>query len=244
MEERLQKLLASAGLCSRRASEELIRSGRVRVDGRTAGIGDKADPEKSVITVDGKQISFTASFLYLMLNKPRGYVTTMADERGRPTAAELVSDCGARVLPVGRLDMDSEGLLLFTNDGALMQRMLHPKYEVKKVYRVRVAGALAAGAAALRAMRTLEGAPIAPAAVEILSDDGREGELSVTIHEGKNRQIRRMCAAAGLRVLRLCRVEEHGLTLGALKSGAWRYLTAAERARLPAEAEKQEEGTT
>ena len=157
-----------------------------------------------------------------MLNKPRGYVTTLSDERGRRTAAELVSGCGARVYPVGRLDMDSEGLLLMTNDGAWMQRLLHPSREIEKEYRVEGA------AGRLAAIRDLEGERIRPARVRELWRDGNKAALSVTIHEGKNRQIRRMCRQAGLAVRRLQRVREHTLTLGDLPVGRWRYLTQQE----------------
>lgn len=230
--ERVQKLIAASGFCSRRAAEELIAAGRVCVDGAVVCLGDRADAETSEITIDGKRITFTEEKRYLMLNKPRGYVTTLSDEKGRPTAAELVADCGARVYPVGRLDMDSEGLLLFTNDGALTQRLLHPSFEAEKTYEVRVTGELAAGVAQLRAMRALEGEPIAPAKARLLRQEDGGGVIAVTIHEGKNRQVRRMCAAAGLSVKRLRRVEEHGVKLGRLPSGQWRELTAQERRAL------------
>ncbi len=233
--ERVQKLIAASGYCSRRAAEELIAAGRVCIDGVPAKLGDQADADINEIAIDGKRICFTEKKRYLMLNKPRGYVTTMADEKGRRTAAELVQDCGARVYPVGRLDMDSEGLLLFTNDGALTQRLLHPSFEVDKTYQVRVTGELAAGVEALRAMRSLEGEPIAPAGVHVLKRDEGGGLISVTIHEGKNRQVRRMCAAAGLSVKRLRRVEEHGVKLGRLQSGTWRELTKDERKKLGVE---------
>ena len=140
MKERLQKIIAAAGICSRRAAEELLRQGRVRVNGQSAALGDQADPESDIVTVDGQPLRRDTRRVYLMLNKPRGYVTTLSDERGRRTAAELVSGCGARVYPVGRLDMDSEGLLLMTNDGAWMQRLLHPSHQIEKEYRVTVTG--------------------------------------------------------------------------------------------------------
>ena len=141
MTERVQKLLAAAGLCSRRTAEEWIAAGRVTVNGQAAHIGDKADPETDTVAVDGRPVGRAAGHVYIMLHKPRGYVTTLSDERGRRTAAELVKDCGVRVYPVGRLDRDSEGLLLFTNDGALTQRLLHPSHQVDKVYIVSVSGA-------------------------------------------------------------------------------------------------------
>ena len=228
MEERLQKLLSAAGVCSRRAAETYIADGRVTVNGQPAELGQRADPERDDILVDGKPLAPRAEHVYLLLNKPRGYVTTLADERGRKTVAELVKDCGQRVYPVGRLDLDSEGLLLMTNDGELMQHLLHPSHEVSKTYHVSVYGPVFGAAERLSAVTDLEGEPIRPARVEILRRTARTAELSVTIHEGKNRQIRRMCAACGLTVKRLCRVREHTLELGDLPAGAWRYLTPDE----------------
>ena len=228
MEERLQKLLSAAGVCSRRAAEALIESGRVYVNGAAAVLGQRADPDRDDIQVDGVPLRERDGLVYLLLNKPRGYVTTLSDEKGRRTVADLVADCGVRVYPVGRLDLDSEGLLLMTNDGALMQRMLHPSGEVEKTYHVSVYGPVEGAAARLAALRDLEGEAIRPARVELLRRTGRTAELAVTIHEGKNRQVRRMCAACGLTVKRLRRVREHTLELGDLPSGAWRYLTQAE----------------
>lgn len=228
MTERIQKLIAAAGLCSRRTAEAWMAAGRVTVNGRAACVGEKADPEKDVILVDGRPLRRAAAPVYIMLHKPRGYVTTLSDERGRRTAAELVADCGTRVYPVGRLDLDSEGLLLFTNDGAWMQRILHPSHEIEKTYEVTVAGAVENAAAELAAVRSVDGEPIAPARVRLLRKGKETAELSVTIHEGKNRQIRRMCAAVGLHVKRLRRVREHTLSLGTLPEGGWRELTADE----------------
>lgn len=228
MEERLQKLLSAAGVCSRRAAEGYITAGRVTVNGCPASLGQRADPERDDIRLDGRPIAPGAELVYLMLNKPRGYVTTLSDERGRKTAADLVRGCGARVYPVGRLDLDSEGLLLMTNDGALTQRLTHPSHQVSKTYHVSVHGTVAGAAERLLALRELEGEPIAPAQVELLADDGDRALLSVTIHQGKNRQVRRMCAACGLTVRRLRRVREDGLELGDLPPGKWRYLTEQE----------------
>lgn len=228
VKERLQKIIAAAGICSRRAAEDLLRQGRVQVNGQIAALGDRADLETDTVTLDGQPLSREPERVYLMLNKPRGYVTTLSDERGRRTAAELVSGCGARVYPVGRLDMDSEGLLLMTNDGAWMQRLLHPSREIEKEYRVTVAGPVEGAAGRLAAIRDLEGERIRPARVRELWRDGNKAALSVTIHEGKNRQIRRMCRQAGLAVRRLQRVREHTLTLGDLQVGRWRYLTQQE----------------
>lgn len=228
MTERLQKIIAQAGLCSRRAGEELLRQGRVCVNGQIASLGDSADPSRDRIEVDGRPLPSAPPAVYIMLHKPRGYVTTLSDERNRPTAAQLVTDCGERVFPVGRLDMDSEGLLLFTNDGALMQAMIHPRHEVNKIYHVTVSGEISGASARLAAINDLDGEPIRPAQVEELSRSGGQALLRITIHEGKNRQIRRMCRKAGLSVRKLQRVQEGNLRLGDLPSGKWRYLTDAE----------------
>ena len=228
MTERLQKIIAQAGLCSRRAGEELLRQGRVCVNGQIASLGDSADPSRDRIEVDGRPLPSAPPAVYIMLHKPRGYVTTLSDERNRPTAAQLVTDCGERVFPVGRLDMDSEGLLLFTNDGALMQAMIHPRHEVNKIYHVTVSGEISGAAARLAAINDLDGEPIRPAQVEELSRSGGQALLRITIHEGKNRQIRRMCRKAGLSVRKLQRVQEGNLRLGDLPSGKLRYLTDAE----------------
>ena len=228
MEERLQKLLSAAGVCSRRAAEGYIAAGRVTVNGRAARVGDKADPDRDEILVDGRPLSQRDEPVYLMLNKPRGYVTTLSDEKGRKTVADLVKDCGARVWPVGRLDLDSEGLLLLTNDGAWAQHLLHPSHEVEKTYHVSVFGPVAGAAERLAALRTVDGEPIRPARVEVLRQTARTAVLAVTIHEGRNRQVRRMCAQCGLTVKRLRRVREGSLELGDLPSGKWRYLTEKE----------------
>ena len=228
MTERLQKLMAQAGLCSRRTAEDWLRAGRVRVNGAVASIGDKANPDCDRIEVDGQVLELQQEHVYLMLHKPRGYVTTLSDEFGRKTAADLVADCGKRVFPVGRLDMDSEGLLLFTNDGEWMQSLLHPKNEIDKVYLVTVSGALDNAAGKLMAIRDLDGEKIRPAQVGEISRDRGKLCLQITIHEGKNRQIRRMCAQVGLRVERLQRIKEHTLTLDGLPCGKWRYLTQDE----------------
>lgn len=232
MAERLQKLLAAAGLCSRRMAEEWISAGRVCVNGVPALLGDRADPETDTITVDGQALPADTRRVYLMLNKPRGYVTTLSDEYGRHTAAELVSGCGARVYPVGRLDRDSEGLLLFTNDGDFAHRLLHPSHQVDKVYLVTVRGDIRGAAERLMAITELDGEPIAPAQARELSRREGQALLRVTIHQGKNRQIRRMCARLGLHVEKLQRVEEDGLRLDDLPNGKWRYLTVQEIQRI------------
>lgn len=232
MEERLQKILSAAGVCSRRAAEGYITAGRVTVNGSVAALGDRADPEKDDIRLDGKPVTAQEEHVCLLLNKPRGYVTTLSDEKGRRTVADLVKDCGVRVYPVGRLDLDSEGLLLMTNDGALMQHLLHPSHEVSKTYHVSVFGNVNGAAERLSRITELEGEPIRPARVETLSRGENTACYAITIHEGKNRQIRRMCAQCGLTVKRLRRVQEHTLILGNLPAGRWRHLTPGEVADL------------
>ena len=224
MEERLQKILSSAGVCSRRKAEELLRAGRVKVNGLTANVGDKADLERDRVEVDGVALSVPAAHTYLMLHKPRGYVTTLSDERGRPTAAQLVADCPARVWPVGRLDMDSEGLLLFTDDGELTHALTHPSHRVEKEYQVRVSGDVERALPLLARPMMVEGETREADRVEQTGAD----RLTIVIHQGKNRQVRRMCAAAGLTVLRLKRVREGSLILGDLQAGKWRSLTNQE----------------
>lgn len=228
MEERLQKLLSAAGVCSRRAAEDYIQAGRVTVNGEAARLGARADPDRDDIRVDGRPLASGAEPVCLVLNKPRGYVCTLSDEKGRRTVADLVADCGVRVYPAGRLDLDSEGLLLMTNDGALAQRLTHPSHEAEKTYHVWVRGPAEGAAERLARVTDLEGEPIRPAVVECLRRGNGTAKLSVTIREGKNRQVRRMCAACGLKVERLRRVREHTLELGSLPPGKWRYLTAAE----------------
>ena len=224
MEERLQKILSSAGVCSRRKAEELLKAGRVKVNGLTANVGDKADLERDRVEVDGVALSAPAAHTYLMLHKPRGYVTTLSDERGRPTAAQLVADCPARVWPVGRLDMDSEGLLLFTDDGELTHALTHPSHRVEKEYQVRVSGDVERALPLLARPMMVEGETMEADRVEQTGVD----RLTIVIHQGKNRQVRRMCAAAGLTVLRLKRVREGSLILGDLQAGKWRSLTNQE----------------
>ena len=226
--ERLQKIIAARGLCSRRQAEKWIEEGRVRVNGNTAHLGDTADVTEDVIEVDGKRLPKAGKKVYLMLNKPRGYVTTLSDEKGRKNAAELVAGCGVRVYPVGRLDMDSEGLLLFTNDGEFANLMMHPKHEVDKVYRVWVTNFAPEKLDALKEPIELDGSRIKAPKVRPVRMEPTRAILDVTIHEGRNRQVRRMCQAAGLEVARLKRIAEGGLRIGELKPGAWRYLEPQE----------------
>lgn len=203
------------------------------VNGQVASLGDQADPAADRITLDGRLIVFPTKKLYVMLHKPRGVVTTMSDEKGRPTVAGLVADCPGRVYPIGRLDMDSEGLLLLTSDGAFAQRMAHPSHQMEKEYQVTVTGRLQGCAARLEALTVLEdGTPIVPAKVELVESRKGKCVLSVVIHQGLNRQIRRMCALADLRVERLVRIREGSLMLGQLPCGQWRFLTEAEQESL------------
>ena len=197
MEERLQKLLAQAGLCSRREAERWITDGRVTVNGRTASVGDKADLRRDKIMVDGRPLGGSEEKRYLMLYKPRGYVTTLKDERGRKTVADLVRGCGARVVPVGRLDYNSEGLLLLTNDGDLVNGLTHPRHEVEKHYEVRVRGNMD-NIPRLSEPMELDGYAIRPAGVTVLERGEDSAKIRMPIHEGRNRQIRRMCEKAGL----------------------------------------------
>ena len=224
MEERLQKILSAAGLCSRRAAEEWIAAGRVTVNGVVASVGDKADLNCDRVVVDGVQLSVPTTHTYIMLHKPRGYVTTLSDEKGRKTVAQLVSDCSARVWPVGRLDMDSEGLLLMTDDGELTHRLTHPSHEIRKEYHVRVTGDVKAALPMLSRPMIIDGEDMVADFVEQTGVNS----LTIVIHQGKNRQVRRMCAAAGLAVTQLVRVREGGLLLGDLKPGCWRDLTPEE----------------
>lgn len=228
MTERLQKILSSRGVASRRDAELLIAAGRVTCNGRVSQIGDCADPEHDIICLDGKQIPSRPRNVYILLNKPRGYVTTLSDEKGRANAAQLVSDCGQRVYPVGRLDMDSEGLLIFTNDGDMANRLMHPKHEIDKTYLVEVKDYAEAALERLKRPIVLDGYRIKPPTVALISAAGNRARLQITIHEGRNRQVRRMCAAAGLTVLRLKRTAEGALQLGDLPVGKWRYLTEQE----------------
>ena len=228
MTDRLQKIIAARGICSRRKAEELILAGRVTCNGSVANLGDRADPDVDEIKVDGKLLPSQRDCVYIMLNKPRGYVTTLSDEKGRPNAAQLI-DCGVRVYPVGRLDMDSEGLLLFTNDGEFANTLMHPKHEVNKTYRVLVEGYSEEKLEKLREPIELDGYLIRRPDVKLLrTREKGQAQLLVTIHEGRNRQVRRMCDAAGMKVLRLQRIAEGKLKLDTLELGKWRYLTPEE----------------
>lgn len=232
MAERLQKILSARGIASRRKAEEMIRSGAVTVNGLTAKLGDTADPAIDEIRINGSLLPKQEDYVYLMLNKPRGYVTTLSDEKGRPNVSQLVADCGTRVYPVGRLDMDSEGLLLLTNDGTFANSLMHPKHEVNKTYTVWVTGYYPGGEEKLRRSIDLDGYLIRPPKVKLLRAEGQKAKLLVTIHEGRNRQVRRMCQAAGMTCTRLRRIREGALSLGDLPLGKWRYLSGDEVAAL------------
>ena len=232
MKERLQKILSARGVASRRKAEEMIEKGLITVNGAVALLGDTADPETDEILVEGSPLPSPNESVYILLHKPRGYVTTLSDEKGRPNAAQLVADCGVRVYPVGRLDMDSEGLLLFTNDGDFANALMHPKHEVKKTYDTWVTGYVPGAEIRLARPIELDGYMIRPPKVKLIRADGKKAKFQITIHEGRNRQVRRMCEAAGMTVTRLKRVREGNLSLGDLPLGKWRYLTAEEVANL------------
>lgn len=232
MEERLQKILSRYGVASRRKAETLIAERRVRVNGNTAVLGDTAVDGEDIIEVDGVRLKKEPERLYLMLNKPRGFVTTLSDEKGRKNVSELVTDCGGRVYPVGRLDLNSEGLLILTNDGEFANRLMHPSHEIEKTYLVWVCGWQPERLAALTQPIEIEGRMTEPAKVRVLHEQGEKALLEFVIHEGRNRQIRRLCDAAELRVTRLRRIREGALSLGELPTGKWRALTAAELAAI------------
>lgn len=232
MTERLQKILSARGVASRRGAEAMILAGRVTCNGAVSQLGDQADPEIDTILVDGKPLPSQGNYVYIMLHKPRGYVTTLSDEKGRKNAAQLVADCGCRVYPVGRLDMDSEGLLLFTNDGEFANHLMHPKHEVNKTYRVMVRGFSPQGLERLTRPMVLDGYALQKPAVSLVGQSSDKAELLITIHEGRNRQVRRMCAIAGMQVQRLIRVSEGAVALGELPLGKWRHLSDGEIASL------------
>lgn len=226
--ERVQKLLAAAGLGSRRSCEELIAAGRVAVDGETVTLGAKADPTRQVITVDGERVATNPELVHLLLNKPLGVVTTVRDPQGRPTVMDLVPT-NPRVYPVGRLDQDTEGLLLLTNDGELANRLAHPSYEVEKTYVCQVRGQLRR-----RAVRNLlegvelEDGPARARSVRELGSAADRTLVEVVLTEGRKREVRRMLAAVGLTVERLARVKLGPLPLGDIAPGKYRPLTGAE----------------
>jgi len=234
MQERLQKILSRAGIISRRGAEEMITAGRVAVNGSiVTELGAKADPDRDTITLDGRKVSVAVAGVYLLLYKPAGYMTTLKDPEGRPLVTDLLKEVRERVYPVGRLDYNTEGLLLLTNDGAWANALAHPRHEVDKGYHVRVRGKvteeqlrrLAAGV-------DLEDGKTAPAVVSLVKESDSNTWISITIHEGRYRQVRRMCEAVGLSVVRLKRVSYAFLDLKGLKQGEYRTLTMDEVERL------------
>lgn len=231
MTERIQKILSARGVASRRQAEAMIQEGRVTCNGVPCFLGQTADPNVDTIMIDGRPLPDEGERVYILLHKPRGYVTTLSDEKGRKNAAQLVADCGKRVYPVGRLDMDSEGLLLFTNDGDFANQLMHPRHEIDKTYRVTVTGYTPENIEKLKCPVVLDGYKIRPPKVQVLRTPGNDNDqavIAVTIHEGRNRQVRRMCSIAGMEVIRLLRIKEGPLSLGDLPRGKWRYLTKAE----------------
>lgn len=227
---RLQKYLASCGVASRRGSEEIIRSGRVKVNGETVReMGVQIDEEADVITVDDAVVQPEKKMIYIMLNKPVGFVTTVTDDKGRDTVMELVSDIPVRIYPVGRLDYDTEGLLLMTNDGDLTYRITHPKNNVEKTYVAEVTGNVTMDTLTrLRRGVVIDGVKTSPAKVEVIGATQLGTKLEITIHEGRNRQVRKMFEAVGCIVKRLKRTREAGLILGHVPLGRWRKLTESE----------------
>ena len=235
MKERIQKILSEAGVCSRRKAEELVRAGAVKIDGHRATIGQQVDPHQCRITVDDQPINYSSKREkhYIALNKPRGYVTTMSDERGRKTVSELVSEVGTRVYPIGRLDMVSEGLLLLTDDGDFANMMMHPKFHITKRYRVTVdSGVTDEALSRLSSGVVIDGRMTAPAVINVVTASPTRTVMEMTIREGRNRQIRKMCEAVSLNVKRLKRTAIGPLKLGMLQPGEWRELTRAEIAAL------------
>ena len=239
---RLQKFLSESGIASRRKSEELISAGKVKVNGHIASIGDKVDAKRDKVTVKGKRVVPQNKKVYIMLNKPRGYVTTLKDEFDRKTVNDLVKDVGVKVFPVGRLDRDSEGLLFLTNDGEFANGITHPSRNVNKTYSVTVKGtAEDEQIEKMSAGIVIEGRKTLPCEVFVTERKPDRTFLKFIISEGRNRQIRKMCEAVGLQVLRLKRLEIAGVKLGGLKLGAWRELNEREMSRLTNISEKREE---
>lgn len=231
-EQRIQKVLSDQGICSRRAAERMIAEGRVKVNGRLVSLGDKMDPDFDKVSIDGKnqRIVRKRKYIYIMLHKPRGYITTASDERGRKTVMDLVADVGRRVYPVGRLDKDSEGLLLLTDDGAFANLLTHPSGGVGKLYRVTVRPRATEEQIVRMSSGVVldDGVKTAPAVIHVAADEPGRTVLEMTLFEGRNREIRRMCEAVGLEVIRLKRSAEGPVKLGMLPPGAWRELKRSE----------------
>lgn len=226
---RLQKLLAERGVASRRKAEELIAAGHVKVNGRVASLGDKADDRKDIIHVRGKRLAGASAPVYIALHKPRGYITTLKDEQGRKCVEELVSNVGSHVFPIGRLDRESEGLLLLTNDGDFANGVMHPSTHIPKLYRVTLRSPMTEEQQVQFAEGIkLDGRMTAPAEIRVVSSAPDRCVVEITLYEGRNRQIRRMCEALGLEVSRLRRTAVGNVRLGMLPPGSWRYLTPNE----------------
>jgi 23S rRNA pseudouridine2605 synthase len=226
---RLQKYMAECGVASRRKSEELITQGKVRINGRIAVLGDKVNPSKDKVTLNGKRLAAAKKSVYIMLNKPRGYITTMNDEQGRKCVASLVGDIKARVYPVGRLDRESEGLLIMTNDGEFANALMHPSTHVPKTYRVTIRPEITEKQATqFRNGIDIDGYVTAPCDLKVIEVGDNRTVAEVTLYEGKNRQIRRMFEALGIEVARLKRIKVGSVKLGMLKQGAYRNLTETE----------------
>jgi 23S rRNA pseudouridine2605 synthase len=237
MLERLQKIISAAGITSRRASEALILNGQVAVNGVVVTeLGSKADPSRDTIMVDGKALKISAQRLYILLNKPTGYITALKDSQGRPLVTDLLKDVPDRVYPVGRLDYNTEGLLLLTNDGEWANRLMHPRHEIEKEYHVRVRGKVIDQQLKRMAEGVeLEDGMTAPAVVNLVKSGEQNDWISVAIHEGRNRQVRRMCEAVSLSVVRLKRIRYGTLELGMLRTGKFRFLTETEVRELSGE---------
>lgn len=233
MKDRIQKIIAARGVTSRRKAEEMITAGRVTCNGRVCLLGESADPDIDIILLDGKPLPSGGGYTYIMLHKPRGFVTTMNDEKGRKCVTDLVKDAPVRLFPVGRLDMNSEGLLLMTNDGEFANKLTHPSYHVNKTYRVTVSGdANDEKLIRLKEGIVLDGEKTLPCDCFVAERKADRTVLIFIIQEGRNRQIRRMCEEVGLEVLRLKRTEIAGVKLGMLKRGSWRPLNEREMRRL------------
>lgn len=244
---RLQKYIADCGITSRRKAEELISTRHVKVNGRTASVGDKVDPRRDLVTVSGKAIRPAAEKVYIVINKPRGYLTSVTDDRDRKCITELTKDIKERIYPVGRLDKDSEGMLLMTNDGEFANMMMHPRSKVGKTYRVTVRGKVDDETIAklISGVVLDDGVKTLPCEVEIITAEEDRTVMSFVLYEGRNRQIRRMCEAVGLRVIRLKRTAIGTIKLGMLQTGKWRNLTEKEISKLRSialKSDKDDEG--
>jgi 23S rRNA pseudouridine2605 synthase len=227
---RLQKYFTDCGILSRRAAEEEIKAGKVKVNGTIAQLGDKIDPETDIVEYRGKRVikSDNSDFVYILLNKPCGVVTSAKDEKGRICVTDLVK-CGKRVYPVGRLDLNSQGLILMTNDGDLTNKLTHPRHEIPKIYEVEVVGKVTTEQLTiLNSSMTVDGYVLLPVKTEFISKNDKFTTLRMTLYEGRNRQIRKMCEQVGLKVAKLMRVAIGDINLGSLESGKWRYLTKNE----------------